>query len=78
MPSHKVRLWTVFRYDAAMKRVSIQDLNAPLSALVAAAESGDTVLITETRRNLVRLAREGAINLDTSRNQSARELGLPV
>ena len=48
-----------------------------LSAETAGAELVSSVLLLlETRRNLVRLAREGA--LTPAQEQAAKELGLPV
>jgi prevent-host-death family protein len=38
-----------------MKRISIQDLKAGLSAAIAEAESGDTILITRHNRTVAQL-----------------------
>jgi prevent-host-death family protein len=39
-----------------MKKISIQDLKAQLSAAIAAAESGETILITRHNEPVARLA----------------------
>jgi prevent-host-death family protein len=53
-------IWTVFcpyvRLIVAMKRISIQDLKAQLSSAVAAAEAGDTILITRHNEPVAQLS----------------------
>lgn len=46
-----------------MKRVSIQDLKAHLSAAVADAESGDTIVITRHNEPVARLGPVGATSV---------------
>jgi len=43
-------------YTLAMKRISIQDLKAGLSAVIAEAEGGKTVLVTRHNRVVARLS----------------------
>ncbi len=44
------------RYNPVMKRMSIQDLKAGLSAAVAEAESGGTILITRHNEPVAQLS----------------------
>ena len=48
-------VWPVLVYDEAMTLVSVQDLKAKLSAVVAAAEAGETIVITRHGKAVARL-----------------------
>jgi len=43
-------------YNQVMKRISIQDLKSGLSAVIAEAEGGQTVLVTRHNRAVARLS----------------------
>ncbi len=43
-------------YDQVVKRISIQDLKSGLSAVIAEAENGQTVLVTRHNRAVARLS----------------------
>jgi prevent-host-death family protein len=51
-----------------MKTVSIQDLKARLSAMVAAAESGDTIVITRHNAPVAQLSPAGTDPVHRGRN----------
>jgi prevent-host-death family protein len=52
----------------AMKLVSIQDLKAKLSAMVAQAESGDTIIITRHNAPVAQLSPAGTASVQRGRN----------
>jgi prevent-host-death family protein len=52
----------------AMKLVSIQDLKAKLSALVAQAESGDTIIITRHNAPVAQLSPARTASVQRGRN----------
>jgi prevent-host-death family protein len=54
-----------------MKRVSIQDLKAGLSAMVAAAESGDTIVITRHNAPVAQLGPAGTDAVHRGKNVGA-------
>ncbi len=55
-----------------MKRISIQDLKASLSATIAEAESGATILITRHNQAIAQLT-----PARTVRTHGGRDVGLP-
>ncbi len=48
-------IWTLFARILAMKKASIQTLKADLSALVAEAEAGETILVTRHHKPVAQL-----------------------
>jgi len=54
-----------------MKHISIQDLKAQLSAAVAEAESGRTIVITRHNEPVARLSQAGALHLHRGRRLGA-------
>ncbi len=48
-------IWTEFDTIVVMKRISIQDLKAQLSAAVAEAQSGSTIIVTRHNEPVAQL-----------------------
>ena len=61
-----------------MKMVSIQDLKARLSAVVAEAESGDTIIITRHNAPVAQLSPAWAPSIHRGRNVGRGRIGAAV
>jgi prevent-host-death family protein len=61
-----------------MKMVSIQDLKAKLSAIVAAAESGDTIMITRHNAPVAQLGPPQRESVHRGKNVGVRRLRAAV
>jgi prevent-host-death family protein len=61
-----------------MKLVSIQDLKAKLSAMVAEAESGDTIIITRHNAPVAQLRPAGPESVHRGKNVGSGRLGAAV
>jgi prevent-host-death family protein len=73
------QLWSVHRPEPArietMKKVSIQALKANLSAIVADAESGDTIIITRHNAPVAQLSPARTQSVHRGKNVGSGRLG---